>query len=195
VITAVLILDGVLSRFDGAILLGIFTAWLAATVVEARRQRSAAEAILGERRLGRAIGECFAGLVLLITAGYLIVSGARALAVKFGIDEFVVGATVVAIGTSVPELATTIIAKLRGHDEVGLGTVLGSNIFNGLFIIGVAASMQPITVSWREVIVALAFGLVAVAFTLPQRGGFIERRRGALLLVLYAAYLGTILQH
>ncbi len=99
-----------------------------------------------------------------------------------------------AVGTSVPELATTVIAKLRGHDEVGLGTILGSNIFNGLLIVAVAAIIHPITVSWREVATALVFGLVALIFIYPTRTGFIERRRGVLLLALYAAYLATILQ-
>lgn len=121
-------------------------------------------------------------------------AGARGIAIAFGIDEFIIGATIVAIGTSVPELATTIIAKLRGHDEVGLGAILGSNIFNGIFIVAVAAIIHPITVAWREVAITLVFGLVALVFTYPARTGFIERRRGVLLLVLYAAYLATILQ-
>lgn len=137
---------------------------------------------------------CLTGVVLLVAAGNLIVAGARGIAIAFGIDEFVVGATVVAVGTSVPELATTVIAKLRGHDEVGLGTVLGSNIFNGLFIVAVAALIHPIVVPWREVADALFFGLMALVFTHPIRSGFIGRRRGFLLLALYAAYLATILQ-
>ena len=99
-----------------------------------------------------------------------------------------------AVGTSAPELATIVIAKLRGHDGVGLGTILGSNIYNGIFVVAVAAIIHPITVPWREVAVALWFGLVAVLFTYPTRNGFIERRRGVLLLVLYVVYLGTILQ-
>ena len=110
------------------------------------------------------------------------------------LDEFIIGATIVAVGTSVPELATTIIAKLRGHDEVSLGTILGSNIFNGIFIVAVAAIIHPITVAWRGVAIALIFGLVALVFTYPPRTGFIERRRGVLLLVLYTIYLAVIIQ-
>ena len=121
-------------------------------------------------------------------------AGARSIAISFGIDEFIIGATIVAVGTAVPELTTTIIAKLRGHDEVGLGMILGSNIFNGLLIVAVAAMIHPITVPWHEVAIALVFGLVALVFTYPTRTGFIERRRGVLLLVLYAAYLATLLQ-
>ena len=125
----------------------------------------------------------------------LTLLGARGIAISYSTDECIIGATIVAVGTTVPELATTIIAKLRGHDEVGLGMILGSNIFNGLFIVAVAAMIHPITVPWREVAIALVFGLVALVFAYPTRKGFIERRRGVLLLVLYAAYLVTILQY
>jgi cation:H+ antiporter len=135
-----------------------------------------------------------AGLIFLVAAGHLIVAGARGIAISFGIDEFIIGATIVAVGTSVPELATTVIAKLRGHDEVGLGTILGSNIFNGIFIVAVAAIIYPITVAWQEVAIALVFGFVALVFSYPARNGFIGRRRGVLLLVLYAAYLAAIVQ-
>ncbi|NKE72655.1 hypothetical protein [Candidatus Manganitrophus noduliformans] len=93
-----------------------------------------------------------------------------------------------------PELATTIVGKIRGHDEVSLGTVLGSNIFNGLFIIAVAAVIHPITVNVIEVAVALLFGLAAVLLIFPTRSGFIEQRRGLLLLTLYIVYLITLLQ-
>jgi len=194
VITGVLLLDGVLSRLDGVLMLGMFCAWLVAAIIEARKQRSAADKILGEHRGWLVVLSCVAGLALLVAAGNFIVGGARGIALAFGVDEFIIGATIVAIGTSVPELATTIIAKLRGHDEVGLGTILGSNIFNGIFIIAIAAVIHPITVAWREVAIALVFGLVALVFTYPPRTGFIERRRGVLLLALYVAYLASILQ-
>jgi cation:H+ antiporter len=194
VISGALLLDGELSRVDGGLMLCAFFAWLVATIVEARRQRSAAEQVLGTHRLGHAVAYCFLGLMLLMAAGYLIVNGARGIAVQFGIGEFVIGATVVAVGTSVPELATAIVAKLRGHDEVGLGTILGSNIFNGLFVVALAATIHPITVDWRAVFVALIFGLVALACAYPMRDGFIERRRGFFLLAIYIAYITTVLQ-
>ncbi|MHB1185280.1 MAG: sodium:calcium antiporter [Desulfobulbia bacterium] len=194
IITGVLFLDGELSRIDGLLMLGMFCAWLVATIIEARKQRSAADKILGEHRVWLVVFSCVAGLALLVAAGNFIVKGARGLALAFGVGEFIIGATIVAIGTSVPELATTIIAKLRGHDEVGLGTILGSNIFNGIFIIAVAAIIHPITVAWREIAIALVFGLVALVCTYPPRSGFIERRRGVLLLALYVAYLAAIFQ-
>lgn len=193
-ITGVLFLDGVLSRLDGLLMLGMFAAWLAASVVEARRQRGVAGEMAGARSLFVVAISCLGGLAFLIVAGNLIVTGAREIAVSFGVSEFVVGATIVAIGTSVPELATAVISKLRGHDGVGLGTILGSNIFNGIFIVAVAAVIHPIFVPLRDVAATLVFGVLAVILVFPPRNGFIERRRGVLLLILYAAYVLTVLQ-
>jgi cation:H+ antiporter len=171
----------------------MFLFWLVAAIMEARKQRSAAEAILGEYRRWLALGLCIVGLAFLGTAGHFIVTGAKGIAISLGVDEFVIGATIVAVGTSVPELATTVIAKLRGHDEVALGTILGSNIFNGLFIVAVAAVIFPISIDRREVVVALGFGLVALVFAFPTRRSFIERRRAVLLLILYGAYLTAVI--
>jgi len=193
VFTGVLSLDGKLSRCDGLLMLTMFLAWLVAAVIEARKQRSAAAEILGEHRGWLTVLSCIAGLAFLIAAGNLIVAGARGIAVSFGIDEFIIGATIVAVGTSVPELATAVIAKLRGHDEVGLGTMLGSNIYNGIFIVAIAAIICPISVAWREVAITLGFGFAAVALAYPARQAFIERRQGVLLLVLYIFYLIAIL--
>jgi cation:H+ antiporter len=194
VLTGVLFLDGELSRLDGFLMLSMFFAWLAATVVEAKKQRSDAAEAIGEHRRWLIVLSCFVGLAFLVAAGDLIVAGAKGIASAFGVGEFVIGATVVAVGTSTPELATTIIAKIRGHDEVGLGTILGSNIYNGIFVVAVAAIIHPIFVSWREVVVALLFGFVAVALSYPARNGFIGRSRGVLLLALYVTYLVVILQ-
>jgi cation:H+ antiporter len=193
IITGVLCLDGEISRFDGALMLSASLPG-SRPIIEARKQRSAAEEVLGAQRLWAAIAYCAVGLLFLVGAGRFIVNGARGIAAAFGVGEFVIGATVVAVGTSVPELATAIISKLRGHDEVGLGTILGSNIFNGLFIVAIAACIHPIAVPWREVFTALVFGVIAVACCYPPRGGFIERRRGMLLLALYGIYLATVLQ-
>ncbi len=194
VLTAALAADGELSRLDGLLMLLLFLTWMVATVIEARRQRSAAEEVLGAHRLAPALLSAALGLGLLVGAGLLIVDGARAIAVSFGLSEFVIGATVVAVGTSVPELATALISKLRGHDEVGLGTVLGSNIFNGLFIVAVAALIHPIVFDASSVRAALAFGLVAVMLTLPGKSGYIGRGRGVLLLLLYVAYVVAVVR-
>lgn len=194
VLTAFLIIDGEISRLDGVLMLAGFLVWLIAVTIEAWRRRSAAEEVLGERHHGIALLYCAGGLALLILAGRLIVMGATGVGNALGMDPFVVGATMVAIGTSIPELATTVIARWRGHEEIGLGTVLGSNIFNGFLIIGTAATIHPIAVAWQEVAVGLGFGALTVLAVYPGRAGLIERRRGVLLLALYGIYLATILQ-
>ncbi|MHB9026866.1 MAG: calcium/sodium antiporter [Armatimonadota bacterium] len=188
-----LALDGVLSQVDGIILLAVFLLWITLVSIDAIRQRSATAEVLGEHRHGAAVLYSVLGLALLIAAGRLIVTGATGLAEAWGLDAFVIGAVIVAIGTSMPELATTVIARVRGHDAIGLGTVLGSNIFNGLLIIGVVAVLHPIRIAWGEIAVALLFGAVTVAFTFPTPPGVIPRWRGAALLALYATYVAVTL--
>ncbi len=194
VVIAVLLLDGLLSRLDGMLLLVFFVVWLGAVIREARTERSAAAEILGETRPLCAFAAGGAGLLLLVAAGKFIVFGATGAAKSFGLSEFIIGATIVAVGTSVPELATAIVSRLRGHDEVGLGTILGSNIFNGLFIIGVASTITPIVVSPKVAAPALVLGLAAVALTYPPSSGLVGRWRGGALLAVYAAYLVAVFQ-
>lgn len=189
-----LMLDGTISRMDAALLLAIFAAWLAAMMYEARRERSAVADVLGETKLARAGVEGLVGLLLLMTAGKLIVQGGTGIAGALGLSDFVIGATIVAIGTTLPELVTALVARLRGHDEVGLGTVLGSNIFNGLFIVGTAGAITPIEVELATAAPALLLGLIAVALTFPPRSGTIDRWRGGMLLAVFALYLTVVLQ-
>lgn len=194
VLLGVLAFDGEISRMEGALLLAVFITWLVLVAREARRQRSATGQVLGETRHARAVLSALGGLVFLVASGKLIVTGAQGLAEAYGVDAFIIGATLVALGTSAPELATALVAKLRGHDEVGLGTLLGSNIFNAFFIVGVAASIFPITFMLREVMVGLLYGLFATLVVFPGKSGLLGRGRGMLLLALYLFYLGLIVQ-
>lgn len=192
VLTALLLLDGGISRFDAAALLAVFAVWMLLTVNEARRERSAAEEVLGAVGLGRALTTGLVGLVALVLAGRLFTFAAVELGQTLGIDDFIVGASLVALGTSTPELATAIVARLRGHDEVGLGTIIGSNIFNNLWIVGVAGLIQPIDTVTAEVMVGLVFGVVTVLLTIPNRARMLTRGRGVVLLAVYAAYVGSL---
>lgn len=192
VVTGVLLSDGTLSRADALLLLCVFAAWMTAIVIEARRQRKEGHEEGEERRGWPAAVKCLAGLTLLIAAGRLIVTGAKGIAAAFGIPEFVVGVSIVAVGTGAPEIATAVVAKLRSHDEVGLGTLLGSNLYNGLLVVPVAALIYPISIGWREAAVALLFGLLSVALVFPGRDGFIGRKRGVFLLALYGVFLAAV---
>jgi cation:H+ antiporter len=190
-LTVVLAIDGTLSRVDGGLLLCAFMVWLVLTTLGARRERSAAVEVLAGRSHGRSILEMLAGLAFLIVAGRLIVYGARGVGDELGLDAFVIGATFVAVGTSTPELATTLVARVRGHSEIGLGTIVGSNIYNGGFVIALAAVIHPIGVNFRDVGAAIGFGLALVALLLNARG-MLGRRLGVTFLSLYVVYVAVL---
>lgn len=191
----VLAWDGQLSWLDSLILLGSFLIWLGVVIWEAQQHRNATETdVSAQEQSWQSVLLTIIGLAFLIVAGRLIVSSAKSIALAAGIDEFVIGATIVAVATSTPELATTVISKLRGHDELGLGNILGSNIFNGLLIVAVATSIAPISIVYSELVVGLIFGIITTVAVFPSPSGFIGRKRSVLLLLIYAVYVVTILQ-
>jgi cation:H+ antiporter len=192
-VTAALAADGRLGRPDAVLLVCVFSVWLVAIVAAARRERSAVPEVLGEHTFHRAIPVVVVGLGILVVAGRLIVYGAKGIGTELGLDPFVVGVVFVAVGTSTPELATAVISRLKGHEEIGLGTVLGSNIFNGALIVPIAALIHPIRVDWSEIAISLAFGVVVVIAVLPWPSAVLGRRRGVLLLSLYASSVVVLL--
>jgi len=193
VVTLGLAGDGTISRVDGGVLLACFAAWLAVTVRQALRERDATAAVLTGSGRQRIVRDAVVGVVLLVLAGRLIVVAAKDIGAVLGWDAFTVGALLVALGTSTPELATTVMARLRGHDEVSVGTVLGSNIFNGLLIVGLAAVIAPIRVHANEILAVVVAGVLTLLLVLPGRGDRLGRARGAALLLLYGGYLAVLL--
>jgi cation:H+ antiporter len=134
------------------------------------------------------------GLAGLALGAELLVSGAVSLARSFGISETVIGLTLVALGTSLPELMTSIMAAVRRHADVALGNVIGSNIFNLLSIIGVAALISPIPVAQQfltfDLWVMLGTSLLLVPFVLLRRD--VTRGAGIVLVAIYVAYAATL---
>ncbi|MGE4062264.1 MAG: calcium/sodium antiporter [Rhodospirillaceae bacterium] len=189
VVTGFLLHDGMLSRADGTLLIAGFVMWATVTIraaIDRRHEMSAVDALVWRASVLQSI----AGLAALLIAGRLIVDGASAIALRFGVDPYIIGATIVAAGTSAPELATAVVAKLRGYDDLSVGTILGSNIFNGLAIVGLAAVITPIVVDFNIVAVTLAIGLVALAVILPGPSAVLDRRRGAVLVLFYFLHVG-----
>lgn len=186
-ITLLLALDGTLSRAEGALLLALFAFWMTLAGRQAlthRRKVPAAGPPISGARAWLLAG---AGLAALVLAGRLFVTGASGLAVAMGVHPYVIGATLVAVGTSLPELVTVLFSRLQGHDDIGLGTLLGSNLFNGLAVVGMAASIHPIHASLGEVGVAAVFGMVTVSMAMSP-GGTLPRQRGVALVMAYAAF-------
>ncbi|MBE2282012.1 MAG: calcium/sodium antiporter [Prosthecobacter sp.] len=189
-----LLMDGWFSRIDAAVMMLGFVLWLLAVIRHARRHAANMEAAVepvSPLKTGFAI---VMGLALLIVAAQLVVDGGKGVAEWLGWSPFVVGAVVVAAATSTPELATTFIARMRGHHDVGLGNILGSNIFNVLFVAAVAALIRPYPVKLPEIVPSLAFGVITMLLILPGKGGHLGRGRGLVLLATYAAYLALTLK-
>jgi len=185
---AILAGDGRLSRLDGSILVFMFAGWLALVIRGARRRRQEKPPEGGDKK--KPIVIYFgSGLLLLLLAGGLIVSGARGLAETLGIGRYVIGALVVAVGTSVPELATAVIAATKGHDDIGLGNILGSNVFNGWLIVGTVALISPYALRFAAVLPALLVGVITTVAIIPFAHGRLGRGRGLLLLLLYLAFI------
>ncbi len=179
--------DGTLSHLDAALLIITFAAWLYYSM------RSAFETP-DEGKVSRAVAflDAGGGLVLLVAAGQLIVYGASHLAQDFGFSDFVIGATVVGLGTATPELATFLVSRLRRHEQVGVGLILGSTIVSGYLVVGIAGLAAPIHVSLAEAAPALvAIGVAALAAS-PLASGLIPRWRGFALLATYVVYVGVI---
>lgn len=185
----VLLADGWFSRADAAMLMTGFFVWLLVVIRHARKNATI-RTETGERiSLGKTIFFVALGLGMLLGAAQFVVMGGRGVATALGWSPFVVGAVVVAVATGTPELATTIISRLRGHDDVGLGNILGSNVFNALFIAAVAAMIHPYAVKLPEIAPSLLFGVITTLLILPGKGGALGRWRGFVLLGIYGLYI------
>lgn len=185
----VLCADGKIGRLDGAILLGGFFLFMFKTFSWSKSVgRNAVEPAPSRRRFA---GLAFvSGLVLLVVGAWLFVGGAIAVARHLRISELVIGLTIVAAGTSLPELAASVMAAWRGEDDIAVGNVTGSNIFNILFILGLCAVWRPLDIDraagMRDLGAMVLFSIVLIPV---MRTGFvISRAEGALLFAAYTGY-------
>jgi cation:H+ antiporter len=188
---------GTLSRLIGAAMLGALALYLAITYRSERKRKVSAFAHEAEEvediplSVPLAGGAAVLGLILLVVGARIMVDGATNIARSFGVSEAVIGLTVVAVGTSLPELATAIVASLRRHADVVLANVIGSSIFNILAILGITAVFSPIPVSERFAMtdgpIMLGVALAAVALLFAAK--IIGRSLGAFLLAAYTVYI------
>lgn len=187
----VMLLDGDVSRLDGLILLAGLAAFIAVAFVTGA---AGPEEETGAAPLWLSAVQTLAGLVVLVIGARLLVDSATEIARAFGISEAVIGLTIVAVGTSLPELATSVIAAIRKQTEIAVGNIVGSNIFNIFGILGVTALIAPIPAEARFVTIDMywvagtAIGLSVIAAVL----GGLPRIAGVLLLAGYGAYLALI---
>ena len=193
--------DGEISRHDAVVLLGVFAALMVWTIWHGLRRTDDAlgnevadELAIRALPIGRAVLWLVIGLVLLIASSRILVWGAVEIAQRFGVSDLVIGLTIVAVGTSLPELASSVIATRKGEHDLALGNVLGSNLFNTLAVVGIAGAIHPMSVApevvHRDMLVmgVLTLSLFAIGYGF-RRAGRINRLEGALLLCCYVGYL------
>ncbi|MDZ7792854.1 MAG: calcium/sodium antiporter [Spirochaetia bacterium] len=143
----------------------------------------------------KAVFSLIAGLVLLIVSSRILVWGAVEIAQAFGVSDLVIGLTIVAVGTSLPELASTLAAVRKNEHDIAIGNVLGSNLFNTLAVVGIAGIIQPISVEAKVftrdmlVMAVLTISLFVICYGFRGRPGKITRLEGSLLLLSYIVYI------
>jgi len=205
-----LLSDFSLSRLEGVILLVIFAGLICLTIYFARRESKGKSKVIREVINTSAVNEVKAGGVSLVKAvvytllglggvalgADLAIRGAVVIGARLGLSEAVIGLSIVAVGTSLPELVTCLVATIKGHDEISVGNLVGSNIFNTLLVTGTAGAVRPFSIGGRlagtdylvMVGVSVLFG--ALAIFSRQRVG---RKSGAILLAGYVLYMIYVL--
>ena len=183
-----------LGHLDGVILLVIFVAYLVWMVMSALNARKNGESVDEEEYEILPVWKCIVfiigGAVAIKFGGDFVVNGASVIAEGFGLSQNLIGLTVVALGTSLPELVTSIVAARKNEVDMALGNVIGSNIFNILFVLGIAGAISPIAFITENIIdIALLVIMSLVVWALAWSKQKIDRKEGIFMLLIYTAYL------
>ena len=184
------------SRFEGILLIGLFTLFLTYTIIMAKRNPQNVIIQLSDENaekisIVKNTMLIILGIVILKLGGELVVENAKRVAVTLNISEKVIGLTIVALGTSLPELATSITAAIKGESDIAIGNIVGSNIFNMLLIIGVSAIISPITynVTYNFQMAILFVGMIMITvFPFIKPKDKLSRLEGLACVLLYVFY-------
>lgn len=197
--------DGEITRFEGIVLLVVFAAIMGLAIWHGLRQpddalvqEMTAEMSTHERNLGRALFWLVLGLVLLIASSRALVWGSVEIAQALGVSDLIIGLTIVAIGTSLPELASSIAACRKGENDIALGNVIGSNLFNTLAVVGIAGTIHPMSVGpevlTRDIAIMGALTLLILGLSYRREGhGQISRLAGLFLVACFLGYNGYLI--
>ncbi|GAA0069004.1 calcium/sodium antiporter [Clostridium sardiniense] len=197
--------DGLISRIDGLILLLlciIYTIVLIRSAIKDKGSRDTdmeSKAAIINIRIGPNIIKIIVGIIGIVLGGKFVVDSATNIAYSIGMSEKLVGLTIVAVGTSLPELVTSIVAALKGENEIAIGNVLGSNIFNILLILGLSSTINPIVVTGNLymdllflIIVTIIIGII-IFFNKDKEIKKLNRLEGTVLILVYVVYLSYII--
>lgn len=190
--------ENMLSRISGIILLVVCIVYMFILVKAAKKDSVKDEENTSEIKMSKNILLSLIGVVGIVFGGNLVVDSATNIAYALGMSEKLVGLTIVAVGTSLPELVTSIVAALKGENDIALGNVLGSNIFNLVLILGASATITPIAVSGVMIIdfiilIAVTLFIGALIFFNKKEEKRLGRLEGIILVGIYVAYLAYII--
>ncbi|WP_405332212.1 calcium/sodium antiporter [Fibrobacter sp.] len=209
VLSIILVWDGSVARWNGILLLAVFAAAMAYSIhrelKKAKLEKS--ESLSGNAdsaepkkvSLGKSVFWLVLGLVLLVASSRALVWGAVEIARTLGVSDLLIGLTIVAVGTSLPELASSIAAARRGENDLALGNIIGSNLFNTLAVVGLAAIISPMdeiekAVTYRDMPLMIALTVALIVLGYRRKGdGRLNRIAGAILLAVYFGYLGLLI--
>lgn len=186
--------DGTVGLVDGIILLVLFIAYLAYLFVMAKKDGGSDEEPAKQMTVPKALLGIVVGLAMIILGSNITVDAASAIATAVGLSERFIGLTIVALGTSLPELFTSVSAARKGNADIAIGNIVGSNIFNILFVVGISGLIIPVQFASNfifDTIIAAAAAVLLLVCCLKTKS--LKRWSGILMLVCYAAYFAVIL--
>ena len=189
------VMFGEISRLCGIIFLIVIIAYVYRLVQEAKNDKEAiSEEIEVKLSIPKAIVYIIIGIVGIIIGSDLVVDGASFIASAFGLSDVLIGLTIVAIGTSLPELVTSITALKKGDNGIVIGNVLGSNIFNILFILGISSAIMPLPIAPRmvtDIFIMTIITIIGAAFAYSQNE--VDKKEGAVLVALFVLYMTFVI--
>lgn len=205
ILSIVLVWDGSVVRWNGVLLLVVFalvmvySIWRELRKAHAEATESVEEESAEKASLGKSIMWLVLGLALLVASSRALVWGAVEIARTLGVSDLLIGLTIVAIGTSLPELASSIAAARKGENDLALGNIIGSNLFNTLAVVGLAATISPMeeiekAVTYRDMPLMITLTVALIVLGFRRKGdGRLNRIAGAILLAVYIGYLALLI--
>ena len=177
-----------ISRWAGIVLILMFVTYIVTLIIIAKKNKTKGDDVK-KMSLLKSIIFIIIGIGLIVAGGHFVVESAKYIAAAFGMSETLIGLTVVAFGTSLPELVTSIVASRKGENDLAIGNVVGSNIFNVLLILGCSAAIHPVAVNMASIIdlaILIVVSIIVYAFAITKN---INRLKGAVMVLMY---IGTV---
>ena len=197
IIAFIVFFDTKITRLEGIALLILFVSYMAYLLYKTLKERNVSEEDeIADISLGKSLIFLVIGLALVIVGGDLVVDSATSIARSWGVSDALIGLTIVAMGTSLPELVTSIVAARKGESDMAIGNVIGSNLFNLLFILGMTATIMPVAIDLASGILIDTIILLAVTimmYIFSATGNKLQRAEGVVAVLCYGGYLAYII--